>query len=1284
LRIGDVVAKRFRIMDRAGAGGMGVVFRAEDRETGVEVALKVLFPNQRPERFLREAAVLSEISHPAIVRYVAHGVTESGQVYLAMEWLEGQSLSRLIAERHLGYGECVTLLRRVCHGLAVAHDKGVVHRDLKPGNILLPEHSLAAAKIIDFGIARRRLDPRITERGLLVGTLAYMSPEQARGISDVAPSSDVFSLGSVVYKCLTGESPFGGGDATAILAKVLLDEPRPLAELVPGLPHSFDQLVGHMLAKTPEDRIHDASAVLEAVGQLEEPEPTPADGVPGITRREQRVVWVALVGGKAPADDETQVSQSVLVVQDPEAELAERVGTSGGRYDILVDGTRVASFTGGGVPRDEALRAVRTAERMRETFPGSPVAIASGLGVLGARAPVGEAIDRGVRLLSLARQDRIYLDDATAKLVSGSFELEPGAAGFSLLGAAREFDGTRRLLGRPTTCVGRDRELETLDALLDECIAEPVARASVVTAPAGVGKSRLRYEFLQRAELRIPELRTLFGRAEAVAAGSPFALLRQALRSSAGVLEGEPLEVSRTKIRDRVLRELAGSPRLGQTTVFLGELAGVPFPEDAHPTLRAARENPTLLGDAMRSAWLEFLEAECRAHPVVIVLEDLHWGDIPSASFVDAALAALGDAPLFVLALGRPELYDVFPGLWARRLPQEIRLGPIRRVHAIALAREVLGESAPAATVERIVSLADGNAFFLEELIRAVAEGKQQLPETVMAMMQARLEALGAEARRLLRAGSVFGAQFWLGGVRALLGSDVDPAFVAQELDDLSARELVSRRPVARFGAETEYVFRHATLQETVYATLTPEDKRLGHRLAAEWLEQVGALDAVALAEHFQRGALPERAARWYLAAAEQALEGIDLEAVVERVDLALRCNPDPLTRGALHYLAAEAHFWRGEYVASEDHARAALKLLPESSARWFVSIGALCSAAGTLGKNDELIDWAKTALAAVPTSEEARAAQVVCVVRASHGHFKLGLTADAEALVEHAAKITSGLSKLRPLGEAWVHHGKSALCYYRGDVAEFLREIELSIAGFDAVGDGRTGCNSRANLGYATLSIGDFERASKILSEALELTERLGMAGIGHYVLHNLGLVKSYLGETEQAIELERRAIEEAETRNETLLIGASHLYMSIILLRAGDAVGALHEARQIVRAASDVPILLAQAAAAESAALLASGEREQALERAEAGAALLSAHPGTEEAEGRVRAAHIEALRALGRDEEAKEASRTAMARLRERAARLGDPRIERCFLENVPEHARIAELAREYGVS
>src|SRR5262249_11943311 len=160
----------------------------------------------------------------------------------------------------------------------------------------------------------------------------------------------------------------------------------------------------------------------------------------------------------------------------------------------------------------------------------------------------------------------------------------------------------------------------------------------------------------------------------------------------------------------------------GAVSAFLGELSGVPFPDDDDMALRAARENAMLMGDTMRAAWEAWLERECAAHPVLLVLEDLHWGDAASVRLIDSTLRNLGELPLMVLVLGRPEVHSLFPGLWAERGVQTIKLGPLARRASEKLVKDALGDAAPA-VVNSILDRGDGNPFFLEELVRAVHGG---------------------------------------------------------------------------------------------------------------------------------------------------------------------------------------------------------------------------------------------------------------------------------------------------------------------------------------------------------------------------------------------------------------------------------------------------------------------------------------------------------------------------------------------------------------------------------
>jgi serine/threonine protein kinase len=293
LEPGSVFANRFEIEGRAGAGGMGAVYRARDRYTSERVALKLLHPEgsgaQASERFDREARLLSELRHPGIVSYVAHGEAPDGRRFLAMEWLDGEDLAARLLRGPLSLDDSLLLLRRVAEALGVAHARGVVHRDLKPGNVFLVGGDVARPKLLDFGIARRLVSSRaMTRAGALVGTPDYMAPEQARGQGDITPSADVFSLGCVLYECLAGQPPFAAEHMAAVLARILFEDPPPLDERRPDVPAAVSSLVERMLAKYPAQRLAGAGALLvelDALGALPEVVSAPTITLP---RRDPR------------------------------------------------------------------------------------------------------------------------------------------------------------------------------------------------------------------------------------------------------------------------------------------------------------------------------------------------------------------------------------------------------------------------------------------------------------------------------------------------------------------------------------------------------------------------------------------------------------------------------------------------------------------------------------------------------------------------------------------------------------------------------------------------------------------------------------------------------------------------------------------------------------------------------------------------------------------------------------------------------------------------------------
>ncbi len=235
---------------------MGTVFEATDRANGARVAVKLVdLPDPDSSlRFDREATLLSSLSHPSILRYIAHGRADDSTGFLVTERLEGWDLEHALATRLLSADEVSVLIRAITPPLAAAHAVGIVHRDIKPSNVFLLRGQLDQVRLLDFGIARRVASDAVTRTGTAVGTPAYMAPEQASGDRALGPSADVFSFGALLFHAVTGRPPFIADHVFALLAKVLLEEPPRLRAITPTVPEWLDALVHRMLRKDPQER----------------------------------------------------------------------------------------------------------------------------------------------------------------------------------------------------------------------------------------------------------------------------------------------------------------------------------------------------------------------------------------------------------------------------------------------------------------------------------------------------------------------------------------------------------------------------------------------------------------------------------------------------------------------------------------------------------------------------------------------------------------------------------------------------------------------------------------------------------------------------------------------------------------------------------------------------------------------------------------------------------------------------------------------------------------------
>ena len=243
---------KYHVVERIGRGGMGHIFKAHDPVLDRFVALKLIssdieVTDELRTRFFREAQACARLSHPNIVTVYEMG-EDGGRLYIVMEFLEGEELRRLIDQhRPEALEDKLSIMTQVCDGLGYAHHKGIVHRDVKPGNILVLRNG--QVKIFDFGIAQIATEGGLTRTGLIMGTLRYISPEQVRGRVD--HRSDIFSVGAVFYELLSGRPPWSGEDPMHLLEQLRTEEPPPLASLDPSIPPELAAIVERAMKKDP-------------------------------------------------------------------------------------------------------------------------------------------------------------------------------------------------------------------------------------------------------------------------------------------------------------------------------------------------------------------------------------------------------------------------------------------------------------------------------------------------------------------------------------------------------------------------------------------------------------------------------------------------------------------------------------------------------------------------------------------------------------------------------------------------------------------------------------------------------------------------------------------------------------------------------------------------------------------------------------------------------------------------------------------------------------------------
>jgi hypothetical protein len=1272
LRAGDILSGRFVVEARAGSGGMGVVYRARDQACDEPVAIKVVDPEDPDHlgRFAQEGLLLARLSHPSIVRYVAHGTSAEGAPFIAMEWLDGEDLSSRLLRSPLRIDETLTLIRRACEGIAVAHASGVVHRDLKPSNLFLVHGDPSSVKVLDFGIAR---DPggarQLTQTGMFLGTVGYMSPEQAMGPREVDSRTDVFALGCVLFECLTGRAAFVGHNAVAVLAKVLREDPPRLKTLCSGIGHALETLVERMLAKNREHRPKDAGAVLralEAISVGAGTSPPSARPQSGVTAREQNIVSVILGQRRATANPEG----SALETEVDASRVREVTDSFGAEFVPMRDGGVLVVFQSSGAAIDQARQAARCALLLHRSHSEMSFSVATGRAETTGPIPVGAAIDKAAELLTRtnAASGGIALDSLTADLLDPSFEVRREGVAFALVGRAPELEAPRQLMGKPSPFVGREKELGLLHLTLEECIENSVARAVLVVGPPGQGKSRLRHEFVAKVA-DSDAARILFARADPIGARAPFALASQLVRKAVRLREPAPPE-ERARLRAYLGRAGRGVDAM-RCADFLGELIGLPRADAASPELHAARHDPQIMSTWLERSFADWLAIECATGPLLLVVEDLHWGDQTSVTYLGQALRSSGKA-LMILALGRTELRDTFPNLWREGEGMEIPLGGLTPRAAERLVREVLSQEPGNGVVRRVVDLAAGNAFYLEELIRHAAERKAEgFPETVVSLAQSRLERLRPEARQLVRAASVFGEVFWSGAALAVLGDALDAGELEVLLTNLVQDEVFVAAEASRFTGEREYAFRHGLLREAAYAMLTDDDRATAHRIAAEWLERAGEKDALTIGNHFELGDAPRRAVPWLRVAAQAAVGCGDLDLASRLCRRASDAGADGVEKGLLELAQAQACGLRGEWQASTVAHQHALELLQPGTTDWFVAVGGILASAAFTG-DLELTLRTLQAVSSVRAPSERTGSYGFAVYCVTQGMAATGQPGARSFLEQAEAMLADDASSVDPLFVMWLRLARTLVDVMRAELGDAL--VALSEA--RAIAERTGAVLGRAVSGMYFVQFyaetGLRERAEAIAGEVLALCETTGLRLVAEWTTYYVSWARIATGHAAQAVE----PLRGLEGSTDLRLATAVKILLSVALLATESSEFA---SRVMGFSAESLPFPSNRAAGfgVQALAALRAGLADEALELTERGleAAAIASYPFTSST---LRLTRAEALLSLGRSAEARLVLVEARDRIVHIATALTDPDVRQAYLTNVIANQRTLALA------
>ena len=1261
----------YELQEKLGQGGMGVVFRAAgpDGPAAVKIIRGADIAPSAITRFRREAQI--RIEHPYIVRVLDAGCADDGTSYIAFELLEGQTLEQRLRRGTLLASEAMSIGIMTCRGLVAAHAEGVIHRDLKPSNLFLCAGG--EVKVLDFGVAfLQSKETRMTQTGSVLGTPAYLSPEQARGHTTIDARADLWALGAVLYECLAGRPPFVRDTALAVLVALVMDRVVPLQEIVAGLPANLVHIVDKALNKDREERWSDAPAMLAAL----ESASSAGDSDEGTA--ETIVDQSAPPMGLSTSEPEKRIV-SVLLAADVEnlTGLRRAIERQRGLLYPLVGNRAVGVFGAERWEGDEPRRAVMAALEARST--SRILSISSGHGTRSREGIAGVVLasaEHGTNQL----QRGVVADGETATLLRDRFKTRELAGDFVQIlqrGSSTLHPPTG---GEVEVLVGRQMEVAQLGVAVEAAFEEQRSLAVVLSGSAGVGKSALGRTAEKLVGKRRPAPLVLASRAEFRSEGRPFGLLFDALKghlqavvmeSSSESSDGDDAEVRARAALHRLVQKAMGADQSGaeSTEAFLGDLlelgADEPIPEETG--MRDAR----LMADRVRLSLLDLFEGLSAVQPVVLLI-DLHQSDSQSIDLTEELLERLRDRTFLVIAEARPAAWETRPNLFSSADVVRIELRGLQSKDVGRLLQRRLAKPPSDQLTRQIAKRTSGNPLFIEQLAAAITSDHGSvthaddlpLPLSVEAAVQSRLDHLPAAEKELLKQLALIGGPSTAEFLR-LVGVDEASTLVAS----LARRDLVSSRRDA--GSDPRFWFRSALVAEVAYRLIADERKQALHAQVAQCLEQQTSPEAAELARHLEASCQLERAAERYADATLRSARRGDSAGVLRWSERALELSELPGRAYSIHMARADAFRFTGQPDKTNEELQAA-RDSASGDAELARALTDLAFSLHRLSRDDEALVAAEGAEAAARRSEDGEAIGLALgwqsVVLAYNGKLDRAIVLLSEACA---------LMSQRPESQALAAEWRAQVHAVRGDLGARRAAFEDAVRYYGAAGHIRQQVGAECNLADVYNRVGDYQRAEVALSAAIEGCRRVNNRLMEGYAQANRGYCQARLGQVHAALDSLRTASDIAKAGQDARLAAAARVYRSRVRLSsdtdyeviASEAIDSAREADE-----AGLPSVAALGLALAAAALLKSGQNEKALELSTRAMALRDSMGGLEEDEGELFLTHVRALEANERGEEAQSVRQRGCTRLKEIADRISDPAVRSQFLEKIPEHREL----------